>query len=132
MRRTCRLALLLFPLLASWPAAAATTTLEVAVSAGKSDRSGTPVRASVTLPAPFTAVKVVTLKDANDKPVAVAQLTGPALLDDGPEPDRGEVRRELHFILPSLKAGDSLKLKAVLDSEKPETAPGDGFSWHDN
>ena len=39
MHRTCRLALLLFPLL-SLPAAAATTTLDVTVAAGKHDRAG--------------------------------------------------------------------------------------------
>src|SRR5258708_3786641 len=105
MRRTCRFALLLLPLLA-WPAAAATTTLEIAVAAGKSDRSGTPISATVTLPAVFHDAKVVTLKDANDKPLAVAQLTGPALLNEGPEKpesEKIEVRRELHFILPTLK-----------------------------
>jgi hypothetical protein len=131
MRRICCSALLLLPLFAG-PAAAATTTLEIAVAAGKHDRSGAPVRQSLTLPAALADLKVVTFKDDGDKPFAVAQLTGPALLDDAPEPAKGEVRRELHFILPALKAGDSVKLKAVLDSEKPETPPADGFSWNDH
>src|SRR5258708_7150170 len=130
MRRICCRALFLLPLFA-WPASAATTTLEITVAAGKRDRSGTPVRQSLTLPAAFADLKVVTLKDDSDKPFAVAQLTGPALLDDGPEPAKGEIRRDLHFILPALKAGDSVKLKAILDSEKPETPRGAGFNWSD-
>jgi hypothetical protein len=131
MRRVCRIALLLLPLFAC-PVWAATTTLEIAVAAGKHDRSGTPVAASLTLPAAFADAKVVTLKDANDKPFAVAQLTGPALLAEGPEPSKVEVRRELHFILNNLKAGESVKLKALLDSEKLESPPADGFIWQDH
>ena len=125
---------LLLPFLAL-PASAATTTLDVTVAAGKHDRAGTPVCQTVTLPAAFADVKVVTLKDDKDEPVAVAQLTEPALLDDAPEAAaKGEVRRELHFILPPLKAGKSLKLKAVLDSEKPEAVrrgrvPLEGHAW---
>ncbi len=130
MRRICCRALLFLPLLAL-PASAATVTLDVTVAAGKHDRSGTPVQQSLTLPAAFADLKIVTLKDDKDKPVAVAQLTGPALLDDGPEPGKGEVRRELHFILPKLKAGDSVKLKGVLDSEKPDKAPAASFVWID-
>ncbi len=131
MRRICCCALLLLPLFAL-PASAATTTLNVTVAAGKYDRSGTPVSQSLTLPAAFADLKVVTLQDQSGKLSAVAQLTGPGLLDDGPEPAKGEVRRELHFILPKLKAGDSLQFKAVLDSEKPEKWYGDAFHWKDH
>jgi Family of unknown function (DUF6807) len=131
MPRLCCRALILLPLFA-FPASAATVTLDVTVTAGKHDRSSTPVRQSVIVPAAFADAKVVTLKDEKDKPFAIAQLTGPALLDEGPEPAKGEVRRELHFILPPLKAGESLKLKGVLDSEKPEAMPADAFQWKDH
>jgi len=134
MPRSCLRALALLPFLA-WPAAAASTTLEVAVAAGKHDRSGAPVVQVVTLPVVFADLKVVTLKDERDKPYAVAQLTGPALLEadvEAPQGEKREVRRVLHFIVPALKAGESVKLKAVLDSEKPESPPADVFSWHDN
>jgi hypothetical protein len=40
------------------------------------------------------------------------------------------VRRELHFILPALKAGGELKLKAVLNTEKKETTE-EQFTWKD-
>jgi Methane oxygenase PmoA len=131
MRRICFRALLALPLLAL-PASAATTALEVTVAAGKHDRSGTPVRQAVTLPTAFADAKLVTLRDEKDKPFAVAQLTGPSLLDEGTEALPGGVRRELHFILPPLKASESHKLKGVLNSEKPESIPADSFSWHDN
>ena len=39
------------------------------------------------------------------------------------------MRRELHFILPPLKAGETLKLKGVIDSEKTEKGPGAAFHW---
>jgi len=122
-------ALLLLPLFA-FPASAATTTLDVTVAAGKYDRTGTPVCHTLTLPAAFADAKIVALKDENGKPLAVGQLTGLGLLNDAAEAPKGEVSRELHFILPSLKAGEALKLKAVISSEKPETR-ADIFNWHD-
>jgi Methane oxygenase PmoA len=130
MRRFCLRALLALPLL-TLPASAATTTIEVTVAAGKHDRSGTPVRQSLLLYDAFADAKVVTLNNEKGLPFAVAQLTGPALLDEETEAPKGIVRRELHFILPPLKAGESVKLKGVLNSEKPETVPTDSFSWHD-
>jgi Family of unknown function (DUF6807) len=129
MRRFSSIALLLFPMLAL-PSSAATTTLNLTVSAGKHDCAETPVSASVFLPSSFAKVNAITLKDDKGRPV-VAQLTGPALLAKKTDAPNGLTARELHFILPSLKAGESLKFTAVLDSDKPDVASPDVFSWHD-
>ena len=59
------------------PAPAATTTLNVTVAAGKYDRSGTPVSQSLTLPAAFADLKVVTLQDQSGKLSAVAPADRP-------------------------------------------------------
>ena len=51
-----------------------------------------------------------------------AQWTGPGLISG----DGGE----LHFILPHLAAGESVRLKATLSTEPPSSAGG--FAWHDH
>ena len=129
MTRTSRLTLFLLPFL-SLPAYGATTALDVTVAAGKYDRAGVPVVQTVTLPSTFDAVKVVNLTDEAGKPFAVGQLTGAGLLNNAIEKRLGG-RRELHFILPNLKAGETLKLKAVLDSEKKELRTEASFRWKD-
>jgi hypothetical protein len=128
MRRFSSIALLLFPMLAL-PSSAA-TTLNLTVSAGKHDCTETPVSASVLLPSGFAKISTIMLKDDQGRPV-VAQLTGPALLAKKTDAPNGQTARELHFILPSLKPGESLKFTAVLDSDKPDVASSDVFSWHD-
>ena len=129
MRRFTFGVLLLFPLLAL-PASAATTPLDFTVAAGKHDRVETPVTVSVLLPASLSKIKTITLKDDKGRSV-VAQLTKPALLAKNIEASKSQVAREVHFILPSLKAGQSLKFQGVIDADKPEVAAKNVFSWHD-
>jgi hypothetical protein len=95
---------------------------DVTVAAGAHDRANVPVRVAlppVSLPAEPAAV-ILTGPDGKTIP---AQLTRPGLL--APQ----ETWREIHFILPRLNAGESLRLKATLSTESPPSA--DGFSWHD-
>jgi hypothetical protein len=98
-------------------------TYDVKVAAGAHDRKNVPVR--VSLPAVSLREKptAMILTDPNGKGIP-AQLTEPGLL--APK----ECWRELHFILPHLKAGESLRLKATLSTESPQR--GDAFSWHDH
>ena len=82
-----------------------------------------PVRVAlppVSVPAEPAAV-VLTGPDGKTFP---AQLTRPGLL--APE----GTWREFRFILPRLRAGESLTLKATLSTDSP--AHGDTFSWHDH
>jgi hypothetical protein len=97
-------------------------TYDVKVAAGAYDRKNVPVSISlppVSLPDKPTAV-ILTDPDGKTFP---AQLTEPGLL--APR----ECWRELHFILPHLKAGESLRFKATLSAESPPR--GDAFSWRD-
>jgi hypothetical protein len=61
----------------------------------------------------------LTLPDGHAIP---AQWTEPGLISgDG---------RELHFILPHLAAGESVRLKATPSTDAPSVTPG--FAWHDH
>jgi hypothetical protein len=103
---------------------AAEKTFELTVEAGKLDRNQSPV--CVLLPLPAGEVKSVTLKAADGKELP-AQITEPGLSHRDEHDPAKEC--ELHFILPKLKAGESLKLKATLTEGKPSKATG--FNWKD-
>lgn len=107
--------------------AAATTTLELTVEAGKHDREHTPVSVPIQLPIAFKDATVASLSGAGAP--AMAQITAPNLLAKAPAVE-GSVARELNFVLPSLKAGKSLQLTATVSTEisaRPSTA----FRWVD-
>jgi hypothetical protein len=95
---------------------------DVTISAGKHDRKNVPV--CITLPPVSLRDKPtsVMVTDSEGKTIP-AQLTEPGLL--APK----ETWREAHFILPSLKAGELLLLRATLSTELPPA--GDTFAWHD-
>lgn len=113
------LAALLLSCLLVCPALAAGESFRLTVEAGKHDRVNAPVR--VLIPA-STGAKSVALTTAEGRPLA-AQLTAPGLLNDS-----ATGKRELHFTLPSLEKGKSLKLTAVLSAEAPGAG---GFNWKD-
>ena len=98
------------------PAMAAGESQELVVDAGKHDRINTPV--TVLIDAPQGA-KSVTLTDADGNKLP-AQLTAPGLRNAS-----AKGKRELHFILPSLKQGASMKLTAGFSTAAAEEA----FRW---
>jgi len=110
-------------LLAGWlcvaDAPAADQSLELSVKAGEHDRTNTPVRVLVEVP---DEAKSVTLT-GDDGTRLPAQLTAPGLINDS-----AQGKRELHFILPKLAAGESLKLSATFSDDAPT---GPAFSWQD-
>jgi hypothetical protein len=114
-------------LLAALPlarAAAETFTLPITVSAGSTDRIHTPVCVPVELPKSLADVTVVGFSGSD----LVGQLTAPGLLTDDARPSsEAAVRRELHFILPELDAGESLSLTANVDGHAPRGLPA--FKW---
>jgi hypothetical protein len=95
----------------------------VTITAGDHHRKNVPVCISLPPVALRDKPTTVILTGPDGKRIP-AQLTGPGLL--APK----ETWREIHFILPRLKAGESLRLKALLSAESPPR--GDGFSWHDH
>jgi hypothetical protein len=97
-------------------------TYDVKVGAGAHTRKNVLVR--ISLPSPPLPAKptAVVLTDHDGKTIP-AQLTRPGL-----RATKG-CWREIHFILPLLKAGASLRLKATLSTRSQPR--GDAFSWHD-
>jgi hypothetical protein len=100
----------------------ASPTYDVTITAGSHDRTNVPVRVSLPPVSLRDKPTVVNLTDPDGKNIP-AQLTEPGLL----APD--ETWREIHFILPFLKAGQSLRLQATLSTAPPPR--GDTFSWRD-
>src|SRR5262245_38801674 len=102
-------------------AESATSSFEITVAAGRHTRKNVPVRVRVPL-AQICSEKIasVTLTGPDGKSIP-AQWTWPGLLaGDG---------RELHFLLPHLAAGESVRLKATLSSAPASTG---GFAWKDH
>jgi hypothetical protein len=103
---------------------AASHTVAFTVSAGKHDRSNEPVCVPLRLPASITAIDKVEIRDARDKLVAAGQVTHASLRTE----QAGKDLQELHFVLPTLAAGASLDLKAVIE-HGGSTTPS-GFAWN--
>jgi hypothetical protein len=108
---------------------AETNTLELRVNAGTQDRTEVPVRVPLVLPAPLAKPRVLVLEGPGGMKLS-AQLTMPGLLAPSAPTDGKEVERELHFIVPSIKAGESLTLKLNLAAE-PAKDILPLFTWHD-
>lgn len=108
-------------------AVAAPQTFDVTVQAGKTDRSNDPVTISLALPAEL-AKGPVQLTDSAGKAIP-AQLTNPSLLASPGNPQAGQVPREVHFILPSLKAGETARFKLTVGGSQP--TPQSGFTMVD-
>jgi len=102
--------------------------LQLTVFAGKHDRVNTPAKALVTLPASMAEVRSIVLKAPDGKEI-VGQLTEPGLLSSSGQARKAEARREVHFIVPELKAGKSVTLEGTIKSGDKGTA--EGFKWHD-
>jgi hypothetical protein len=105
---------------AGW-AFGASSSFEFTVAAGRQERNHVPVR--VQLPRGQIGqerMASVTLAGTDGKQIP-AQWTGPGLTSSA----AGEV----HFILPHLAAGESLRLKATLSTTAPSALGG--FTWHD-
>lgn len=99
-------------------ATAAERSLALTVQAGDSDRQNTPVSVMIPADAETRSARLA----AADGTALPAQLTAPGLLAGA-----AEGKQQLHFIVPSLKKGRSLRLTATLSSDPPVR----GFAWQD-
>lgn len=116
------------------PAVARGKSYDLTVRAGAHDRCQTPVQVLLEEsnvqangdPVLLKEAKSVRVVDEKGKEIP-AQLTVPGLVDEA-KLSPATVVRQLHFLLPSLKKGESLKLQATL-SREPSAA--EGFSWND-
>ena len=111
-------------------ASAAKHTIELTVSAGKTDRVMQPVCVPLQLPASVKGVKDAVV-EKDDKFFAPAQLTEPGLATESIKAEKDQVRRDLHFILPEQKAGSSLTLKAIIpeDDKAGKSGAEAAFAW---
>lgn len=101
---------------------AASASLEITVEAGAHERKNVPVRT----PMPHNQIggdpiASVTLAGPDGKSIP-AQWTGPSLASNS--------TGELHFILPHLARGESMRLKATLSTQPAIT--GEGFTWRNH
>ena len=113
-------------------ATASASSFELTIAAGTNERSNVPVRVPMSRPQIGNErIQSVTLVRADGGSIP-AQWTGPSLASSA----AGEV----HFILPHLPAGETLKLKASLSTEPPkitqsrdrEGALSATLTWHDH
>jgi hypothetical protein len=102
--------------------------LQLTVFAGKHDRVNSPASVSIGLPESLAEVRTVLLKAADGKEI-VGQLTEPSVVSASGPGRKGEVRRELHFIVPELKAGERMTLEGRISPSSGVEA--EGFRWHD-
>jgi hypothetical protein len=125
-----RCCLILAALLAAiLPAGArAANDFELTIDAGKTDRTDTPVCVPLSLPKD-AAKSVYALLIKSDGKEILAQLTAPGLFTESVPPAKDQVRRDLHFILPTLKAGETLTWKGHIFGGF--ATPPTLFSWHD-
>lgn len=114
--------------LAAVPAWGASKSLQVTVSAGQSDRENVPVKVIVTLPETLKNANMATLEDAEGNKLT-GQVTGLGLLAPATTTAEELVARELHFIVPMLKTGQTLVLTATIDGDTP--SPQKSFAWSD-
>ncbi len=103
--------------------------LTITVTAGKHDRTNVPVCVPLSLPKDL-AGRTEAAVLAPDGVAHLAQLTSPSLMTESIAPAAGEARRDLHFVLPSLKAGDALTF-TLSSGPVTRTATPAVFAWKD-
>ncbi|MBY0527049.1 MAG: PmoA family protein [Gemmataceae bacterium] len=113
-------------LLLAAPVAAESKTYPLAVAAGDTDRTNTPVKVLLWVPPELAKAENVLIEDAAGKKWP-GQLTPPGLLVHVPRANTTDEPRELHFILPSLKAGNSAVFKAIISTDAPTKT--ESFTW---
>jgi hypothetical protein len=116
-------------LLLAGPARAADEkqTFEITVAAGKYDRVNAPVNVVLFVKKELATypIAVLTPKDGKE---TTGQLTGLGLLSPAPEGKKDGVPRELHFVLPSLKAGETVTYQVTVGG-LPSVFQPFGFFW---
>jgi hypothetical protein len=112
------------------PHAGADESIKFSVDAGKYDRLNTPVRVQVAVNAALKDAPSVTVQDGAGKKL-VGQLAAPSLLAKPAAAAAGMVARELNFVLPELKAGQSQNFTATVSTSLPASSHADVFHWKD-
>jgi hypothetical protein len=106
-----------------------TRTFELTLSAGSIDRMNVPVHMPLVLPHALAKAESVMLQTNTGQTIR-GQLTEPSLTAEFRKVDGGGMPRELHFILPALKAGESATWKAILSTDGSDDRV-QKFVWKD-
>jgi hypothetical protein len=111
--------------------AQADQTINIQVAAGKHDRANTPIGVEIAVePALKNAALAALTDDSGHK--WLGQLTDLNLLAMPAAGNANQFPRELHFILPDLKAGQTAHIVATLANDSPDHLPSSqSFHWHD-
>jgi len=104
--------------------------IEITVTGGKEDARNVPIVVPMEVSPQMAKAVHVRLKAAGSKDPLVGQWTGPGLLTEGIQSkDKTLVRRDLHFIMPDLKAGTTLTF-ALEPLDVPNASKE--FHWKEN
>ncbi len=129
MKRIC--IVLVAWILAAAPAPAASVYVcPIKLEAGKQDRKNEPVCVLLELPSTLAQARLAEVHGSQGA-VLPGQLTDPGLLAEQKTAPEGKVARELHFILPQLKAGETVTFMVNIHSLQNPAAGTPLFSWHD-
>ena len=101
-------------------------TFPIEVKAGRHDRRLTPVKLVVDLPKALAEETLAQLSPSEGKAI-VGQLSAPSLLAETDSGDEKTVARELNFLLPELKAGQSATYTVRVGGQWE----GPAFAWQD-
>ncbi len=111
------------------PAAQASENIRFQVSAGAHDRTNTPICVPIEVDSSLKDAAFATLtNEAGD--TFNGQVTAPSLLAT-PSSNSGKIARELHFILPEMKAGQSANFTAALAEHPSDDHSQQSFRWND-
>lgn len=92
---------------------AATHRLTLTVDAGRHDRTNSPACVMISVPESLANAPSVTLRSPDGRAIP-GQLTAPGLLARPITTPRATVARELHFIIPQLKAGEKISFNVTI------------------
>ena len=128
MYRACVLALVAM-LATTYPSIAQEPKLTVTVTGGKEDAKNVPVCVPMELSGAWA--KAIHCGLQSDKDVLWGQFTAPGITTENiPLKDKTRIRRDLHVILPLLKANSTMTLTLLPQSPPPDLAK-QAFVWKD-
>jgi Methane oxygenase PmoA len=103
----------------------------ITVAGGKEDATNVPICVPMEVSALFAKATHVGLQAAGSKEAMVGQFTAPGIVTESLAPkDKALVRRDLHFILPILKAGSTFTA-TLAPMSPPPTSVSKEFHWKD-
>lgn len=124
-RRTLALSVFLVPVVSAVWAVAAEKSYTLQIAAPAEDRTNLVVKPLIAVPQELADAQTATVKLGGA--TIVGQLTPPGLHASANAAKQGEVMRQLHFVVPQLRAGQATTAEAVISTSEIKTA--ESFAW---